>query len=51
MRGGSYGSVANFRRQLRTTHREVGYPESTADRPAKSAELGFRCVVVGERLP
>lgn len=51
MRGGSYGSVANFRRQLRTTHREVGYPESTAERPAKSAELGFRCVVVGERLP
>ncbi len=51
MRGGSYGSVANFRRQLRTTQREVGYPESTADRPAKSAELGFRCVVGGERLP
>ncbi len=50
MRGGSYGSTANFNRQLRTTHREVGYPESTADRPAKGADLGFRCVVVGERL-
>ncbi len=50
MRGGSYGSTANYDRQLRTTHREVGYPESTAERPAKGADLGFRCVVVGERL-
>ena len=51
MRGGSYGSVANYQSQLRTTDRAVGYPESTAARPAKSAELGFRCVVAGERLP
>jgi formylglycine-generating enzyme required for sulfatase activity len=51
MRGGSYGSTANYRRQLRTTHREVGRPESNTDRPAKGADLGFRCVVVGERLP
>ena len=51
MRGGSYGSVANYQSQLRTTDRAVGYPESMAARPAKSAELGFRCVVVGERLP
>ena len=51
MRGGSYGSVANYQPQLRTTDRAVGYPESTAARPAKSAELGFRCVVVGEHLP
>jgi formylglycine-generating enzyme required for sulfatase activity len=50
MRGGSYGSMGNFDRQLRTTHREVGSPESTAERPAKSADLGFRCVVGGERL-
>lgn len=50
MRGGSYGSTANYDRQLRTTHREVGYPESTAERPAKGADLGFRCIVVGERL-
>lgn len=51
MRGGSYGSVANYQSQLRTMDRAVGYPESMAARPAKSAELGFRCVVAGERLP
>ena len=50
MRGGSYGSVANYQHQLRTMDRAFGYPESTAARPAKSAELGFRCVVLGEHL-
>jgi serine/threonine-protein kinase len=51
-RGGSYGSVGSAEKQLRTTDRQFGYPESTApDRPAKSAELGFRCVVNAERLP
>lgn len=50
-RGGAYDSVANFRSQLRTTHREVGSPESTSDRPAKGPNLGFRCAVIGERLP
>jgi eukaryotic-like serine/threonine-protein kinase len=51
-RGGSYGSVGTAERQLRTTDRQFGYPESTAaDRPAKSAELGFRCAINAERLP
>ncbi len=49
-RGGAYDSRANFRPQLRTTHREVGSPESTSTRPAKGPNLGFRCVVNGERL-
>ncbi len=51
MRGGAFDSVANFSRQLRTTHREVGAPEGGTNRPAKGPNLGFRCVVVGERLP
>lgn len=52
MRGGSYGSLANYERQLRTTEREVGLPEGEGDeRPAKSADLGFRCAVNAERLP
>ncbi len=52
MRGGSFGSLANYERQLRTTEREVGLPESnTSERPAKSADLGFRCAVNAERLP
>ena len=52
MRGGAYDSVANFSRQLRTTHREVGFPEGRLnDRAAKGPNLGFRCVVNGERLP
>ncbi|MFP4394153.1 MAG: protein kinase domain-containing protein [Anaerolineales bacterium] len=50
-RGGAYDSIANFTTQLRTTYREVGAPEGTTDRPAKGPNLGFRCVVNGERLP
>lgn len=50
-RGGAYDSVSNFDRQLRTSHREVGLPESGAERGAKGPNLGFRCAVSGERLP
>ncbi|MBN1486378.1 MAG: SUMF1/EgtB/PvdO family nonheme iron enzyme [Anaerolineae bacterium] len=50
-RGGSFGSQANYDYQLQTTGRVFGYPESTAvDRPAKSADLGFRCVINAEFL-
>jgi formylglycine-generating enzyme required for sulfatase activity len=51
LRGGAYDSVRNFKRQLRTTHREVGRPEGSSERAAKGPNLGFRCAVDGERLP
>ena len=47
-RGGAYDSIGKAERQLRTTYREVGAPESTADRPAKGPNLGFRCVTNGK---
>ena len=43
MRGGSYGYGSLY---VRVTRREAGDPNK-----AKGAGLGFRCVVVGERLP
>ncbi|HHN93338.1 MAG TPA: hypothetical protein ENK17_01085, partial [Anaerolineae bacterium] len=43
MRGGSYGYGSAY---ARVTNREVGDPAK-----AKGAGLGFRCAVVGERLP
>ena len=51
MRGGAYDSTANFSTQLRVTYREVGRPEGSSQRAAKGPNLGFRCVVIGERLP
>ncbi len=51
MRGGGYDSWGDKKRELRTTHREVGAPKSTSDRPAKGPNLGFRCVVNAEWLP
>jgi serine/threonine-protein kinase len=51
LRGGAYDSVTNFRRQLRTTHREVGRPEGSSERAAKGPNLGFRCAIDGRRLP
>jgi hypothetical protein len=43
MRGGSYGYGAA---DVRTTNRETADPEK-----ANGDGLGFRCAVVGERLP
>ncbi len=55
MRGGAGAPIEkSVEYEVRTTYRTFGKPESTVrgtERPAKSATLGFRCVVVGERLP
>jgi len=55
MRGGSVAPIEkSLDYEVRTTYRNFGKPESTVkgnERPAKSATLGFRCVVVGEQLP
>jgi serine/threonine protein kinase len=55
MRGGAGAPIEkSVEYEVRTTYRTFGKPESTvrgSERPAKSATLGFRCVVVGEWLP
>jgi len=55
MRGGTGAPIEkSVEYEVRTTYRTFGKPESTVrstERPAKSATLGFRCVVAGEQLP
>jgi len=55
MRGGAGAPIEkSVEYEVRTTYRTFGKPESAVrgdERPAKSATLGFRCVVSGEPLP
>ncbi|MBN2390608.1 MAG: SUMF1/EgtB/PvdO family nonheme iron enzyme [Anaerolineae bacterium] len=55
MRGGAGAPIEkSVEYEVRTTYRTFGKPESAVvgdERPAKSATLGFRCVVIGEQLP